>query len=219
MGSPIYTSADWLTHREVKRRTITRPIDRDQDHLVITRTYRGPVTTYANVALNTVDSEFSNAYLVTNGPQVPVDGDEVEYTRIFSTVPANRSDYDSFGYTYPAFITGDGVEVRQNVTFSPTRRVESTYYLVGPGETYEDPSEIPTVTRQRYILTYYPAPLTPAYADVTFVRNADAFGVFTTPTLDEYTDDSFTELVAEDSHLEQYAGNIWRRYVGYIPRI
>lgn len=221
-----YRSAGWNTEYETRTPRIVRPIERDQAHIVVTRYYQCPADTYAALALNTVDNFYDGtsgkptAYLVENGPIQSVDGNAVEYTRTFATIPADRDDYDTFAYTFPAQIDANGITRRQNMTLAVTRRIANKYYLVG-GITYPTPASIPLELRQRYILTYYPTVGTPAYADVDFVKNTDAFGVFTTPSLDDYNTyvSGGIEIKPEESHLEQYMGNIYRRYVGYIVAV
>jgi hypothetical protein len=222
-----YRSAGWATEQETRTPRITRPIERDQAHLVITRFYQCPADGYAAGTLNTLDAEYNgtggkpSAYLVENGPVESVDGNEVAYTRTFATIPADRDDYDTFAYSFPAQIDVNGITRRQNMTFAVTRRIANKYYLVGTGGSYATPNLIPTEARQRYILTYYPTVGTPAVADVDFVQNVNAFGVGTAPTLSDYLTyvSGGTEIKPEESHLEQYMGNIWRRYVGYIKAI
>lgn len=222
-----YRSGGWSTPQETRTPRIVRPIDRDPSHLVITRFYQSAADAYTAGTLNTVDDYYDGtggkptAYLVDNGPVESVDGNEVAYTRTFATIPADRDDYDTFAYTFPAQIDANNITRRQNMTLAVTRRIANKYYLTGTGGSYATPNLIPIELRQRYVLTYYPTVGSPAYADVDFVKNADAFGVLTTPSLSDYNTlvSGGTEIKPEDSHLEQYMGNIWRRYVGYIVAV
>lgn len=106
MPSLPFQTANWNTHSEVKLREIEYPLEGEQSHFIVRRTYEGPKATYASLALDTADAEFATAYFVRQGPLVDVDGGCVRYERIFATVPAQWNDHEEFAFTFPAYIVG-----------------------------------------------------------------------------------------------------------------
>lgn len=103
-----YQTSGWNTHREVATPRIEYPLfDKGcADHLVVTRTYEGPLSTYAAAAIGTADAVYGTAYLVEQGPLQDVGGGCVRYTRTFATVPVQWSELESFVFVFPAYLAG-----------------------------------------------------------------------------------------------------------------
>ena len=99
-----YKSSGWNTHREVKLREIDYPLGEGEPaHYTVKRTYEGPSSTYASLALDTADTEFSAAKFVRQGPRVDCGAGCIRYDRLFATVPAQWSDPEDYPFTFPAF--------------------------------------------------------------------------------------------------------------------
>jgi hypothetical protein len=111
-----------------------------------------------------------------------------------------------------------------------TSRVLNEYFKVGPGAPYATSGEILRVTAQRYIA----GGLIPVTADYIM----DAFSIYpaTTPSRTTYTGWAANaaanqwqtgpvanpgslppgQIVAEDSRITRWMGNIWRRQTRYV---
>lgn len=63
-----YKTAGWDTHREVKLREIDYPLfEQEPTHFTVRRTYEGPSSTYAALALDSVDSTFNGVAASVTG--------------------------------------------------------------------------------------------------------------------------------------------------------
>lgn len=103
-----YQTSGWNTHSEVATPRIEYPLFSVgvADHIVVTRIYEGPLSTYAAEALDTADVDYTDAYLVEQGDLQDIGGGCVRYTRTYATVPDQWSLLESFAFTFPAYPAG-----------------------------------------------------------------------------------------------------------------
>jgi hypothetical protein len=78
-------------------------------------------TAVAFSADGTCDVTLPAAYFVRQGPKRDADGEQVRYERLFSTVPSQWSDPESFAFEFPAFPPGT-----PGTSFSATSIANST---------------------------------------------------------------------------------------------
>lgn len=55
----------------------------------------------------------------------------IEWTRIYSTLPASWTDYESYAYNFPGFVFGTGPLNRQPITKTVTAKLTEDYFLIG----------------------------------------------------------------------------------------
>lgn len=197
----VYTSSGWNTHNEVDLPRITRPIDRLSSHFIVVRTLEGPKATLSLPALNSTDSEYTSHYLVKIGDIVPTDGGCVRYELTYSNVPAQIIDYESYSYTFPGISNS-----RRPIDRTITSKVTSDFFLCATGQTYSTPDLVPVYFGQTY--TYAWSGAAADYLSGSSVPTSTDYLAWV--AADEASPASYS-IEAEDSIIEQYIGDIYRR--------
>lgn len=181
----------------------------DQAFMLRPESYESPIlnTVYSSSGYFTDDPSISTAYLVGDTTPSPVDGGLVQYIRSWASVPESREEYESISATFP------GIQnQRAPFTETVTAQITIDYFLVGPSQTYEDPSEIPTIPATKFLDSAWS---TGAPADAFFLSGS------TSPLLGTWlagvTAEEFTYII-QASTLERWMGNIYARsYVSVRP--
>ncbi len=180
--------------------------------------------------------------LVSEGPRQDVGGGIVKWQRTYSRVPDSHDEFESYSYPFIGFegvwtVGNSGSTV--NATGRPrssrivVSRVHHDYFLTGPAPApYLSPSTIPVIAAQRYFAGATPSPATGIEAE--YIQ--DAFSIFpaTVPSRTTYNawtqhaidlgfasgiapdGDNPGQIVAEDSRLARWLGNIFLRQVRYV---
>ena len=162
--------------------------------------------------------DYSAWKLVAEGPRQDVGGGIVKWSRTYAKVPDSHDEYESYSYSFIGFIgvwTVGNLSSSVQATGRPrqsivvTSRVQHDYFLVGSGGSYATASLIPIIKGQRY-LAAVPGPSEPLYVDYLWdigggLANASS------PSRTEYNAMivAGTEIVAEDSRLSRWMGNIF----------
>ena len=196
------------------------PIKRNLSAVFWRETWWQTEADYTPLALDTAHGTIAGAYLVSEENHARVGGGVLSWTRVYATVPSAWNDFVTVSYQFPGYKwnTGDGfVDRGEPRSISVPCRVLHEYFLCKTGQTYETPEDIPVIERQRYILTYGDE----GVSDVDYVLiNSDPgpTGFLTTPSGAAYDAlvTAGTEIVAEDSYLENHGGNIWCRITKYV---
>jgi hypothetical protein len=196
------------------------PFDKlgDTSHFIASQVYRQIAGDYTPPTLDATRTLKSvTTYCVGDTTPQPIEAGLVEFTRRWSTIPATRDDFATVSYQFPGYQynTGDIFIDRGGPrSLTVTARMELEYFLCATGQTYETPAEIPVIERQRFILTYG----TQGDSDVDYVLFSAFAGFETAPTATAYQAmvAAADEIVAEDSQIERYAGNIWCRVTKYV---
>jgi hypothetical protein len=190
----------------------------DLAHVVAEQQYIVQTESYTPPTLNsTITVGATTLYLVGDYNHSPIDSGCIEFTRRWSSIPALRNEFEMLSCQFPGykFNTGNGFADRGSPrSLSVPCLVVYEYFLCATGQTYTDPGLIPVIIRQRYILTFGAE----GNSDVDFVLFSGFAGFFTTPSAPAYQAlvTAGTLIVAEDSHIERYAGNIWVRITKYV---
>ncbi len=220
--SAFYQDGNFSTAQAVGESRISFPIPGETTGQFIAQDYMQLFSSFAPLALNTQHPDNPDWYLVGESELNDLGGGVARWTRQFATIPEPLSDYESFAYQFiglkgtgnPPYNQywdnpGDG---RDQFTDTVVSRMLYEYFLCAAGETYPTPQDIPIIPAQPY----------------TLVDNEDAvinyllpFGVYlsdTIPTLEDYRAMIVAgdEIVAEESRVERWAGNIFRRITRYI---
>lgn len=188
---------------------------------------------FATTALNTKHPTNGNYYLVAETDVQDIGGGLVKWKKTYARVPAKRSEYESFVYTFPGYATKVGSTIQTPfgllTTLLPTMtdpgripqartvqsRLEFEYFLVGTNGTIQSASAIPVVRAQRYVYGSAFGLLTGRdIPDRILLHDA----TLCTPDVTTYQGwvTAGTEIVAEDSVIRRWRGNIYERVTRYV---
>lgn len=177
------------------------------DHVVAYQDYYiRPGSYVAPTMASTITIGAATAYLVGDSEPVNDVGGVARFTRAWATVPASWKDYGSYVATYPGIIFE-----RESFQRQVTAEMQHEYFLCMEGQTYATPGDVPIVSATGYTYTGDALPRPPE----GFLLN-DGGGDLSpsTPSLTNYfasvTAAEYT-IVAEDSTLSRYLGDIWVR--------
>jgi hypothetical protein len=195
---------------------------------------------FTATALNTphpsagMTPDYSTFFLVSEGPRQDVGGGVVKWQRTYAIVPASYDEFESYSYNFigysglvqtaAGFSPGAVIAGRPRACRVVTCRVHNDYFKTGPGATFAVPKAIPTVGALRY---YASDPVLGNTVGVgttleSFETDflADAAGPLpaSVPSKAIYTGWVATgaEIVAEDSRLTRWMGNIFNRQTRYV---
>lgn len=134
-----YKTAGWNTHSQTRLREVTPGLpEQEPGHYTVRRFYEGPSATFAGfAALNTPDTEFSDAKLVWQSGLVPTDGGCIAYERLFATVPASWSEPEEYGFPYPSYastVTGSAFSATAITASTPNFVISTTATGIAPGD-------------------------------------------------------------------------------------
>jgi hypothetical protein len=209
----------------------------------IKQRFQQDIASFDALQLNTPLDTDSNALLVAEGQQMDIGGNVVEWERTYMRVPATWSDYDVIQYLFPGYPgyaapPGPGLTNSRN-PYSPLGgvrcRIQYDYFVFTP-DTFpltgvKDSagnditvvgieSDIPILPRQAFYqianptIFYDPPSVVPAgglflgglyYTES--VPNRAAWDVMVA---------AGTEIIATDSQIKRFAGNIWERATRYV---
>jgi hypothetical protein len=209
------------------------PIEGDTTAILVEQDFQIAFSSFAALAIGTAHATVTTAYLVGEGPLQDMGGGIAQWTRTYATVPANRDEFETFNYKFPGLLSTDGNPPynqywtsgvdggRDPFTDTVVSRLRHEYYRVATGLAYETPQEIPILQGQEYSLT------TNADARMEYLLPAGEYLADSVPTREAWetlagggtglgTGTAAGELIAEDSKVERYMGNIWVRITRYI---
>ena len=186
---------------------------------------------YASLALNEPHDDFPDFLLVEEGTREDFGCGAVKWTRTYAKVPAAHVEVQTDGYLFIGF-TGSIINNNITTTVNEGRwrfhrvvnhKVLYEYFLVD-GTTIADPTAVPIIHLTRYT-SHDPD------VDIDFLwDDVGHGGVQTFPSIPSLTDyrgliaadaasTSSFSLVAKDSVLDRWYGNIWRRITLYVKAI
>jgi hypothetical protein len=208
----------------------------DSQTLEIRQSYKQALSGYAPLPLNTpfnsgecnldgissLPPQITGARFVGDLNETIEGGRTKTWDRVWATIPQTQTGTATLSYTFPGYKFNNGfadsrdgyLNIREAPTYSVNAKLIREYYMVGSGTAYSGAFQIPTVSRQEYINTFGSQGTAPG----DFVLSS-AFGGFSSdPTLATYTGwvSAGTEIVADDSTLNPYKGNIWMRETPYV---
>jgi hypothetical protein len=242
MGLP-YTSPKWATGNYALANPVglpafSAPIPATTTQCVLRQKFQQFKNQFSALALNTAHPDYATFYLVAEGELFDLGGGVVEWERTYAAVPASYDEFESFAYSFIGFMGtvmnysgfGGGVFNAMVVTgrvpqaFVLNSRVHHDYFMVGAGLTYTTAGAIPSVLATRYY-----APVLYGGTPEICLYLWDTFGAIaaTNPSRTTYngwvTDATSNQwaattgqLVAEDSRLTRWWGNIWLRETRYV---
>lgn len=186
----------------------TFPFERDLTAFIEEQRYMILKANFARLALSTPHPTIATAFLVQETDLQNLGSGLVEWTRRYATVPATRSEYESYAVTFPAIYDAVGSDSYRTLPLSlkVAARVEFAYYHVGVDVAYPTVEDIPLVER------FSPLYSASIDAEVDFVNPS------TVPTATEYLAmvAAEDEIAVEDSELHPWLGNIYERVTRYV---
>jgi hypothetical protein len=187
-----------------------------QTYFYIEQDCRQDRTHWAPMAIGTAHPTLVGFALLQESAPTHVGGGVLEWTRTYGPRPQAWSDYDTHAYSFIGLFGTFGINVievtgRERFTETvPSRRLHD-YFLVGPGGDFADPSQIPILPAQQY---YLGSPT----LTLDYLADSPPFNQATSPSRSAYLAmvDAGAEIVAEDSSIQRWMGNIWERVTRYI---
>lgn len=218
------------------------PFEGDTVSFVTTQNFIQLAANFEPLPLNSPDPEDPTAFLIGESERRDIGGELVEWTRTYARVPVSRNEFETYAYTFPGFVAtynseyhspwaDAGVSILPYFPITPaptltdpgraptvrtvTSRLAYDYFLCGAGGQYEKPQDIPLNASQRYV--YGSSFGTAAGGDLPD-RILWDIATYCTPTTTEYRAliTNETEIVAEDSRLSRWKGNIYQRVTRYV---
>lgn len=162
---------------------------------------------FVELPLNTAHPLIPDSYLVQETPRRDIGNGLVQWTRIYAKIPPTWDDGGSMNYHFVGYIfgntSGSNTEARDSFVDAVPVRLQKDYFLVGDGG-YDSILDIPLLQAQEYYGVGGPG------------YPVRMLGGISTPTKDDYIEMIGTEIVAENSSLAHWNGNIWERTTPYI---
>ena len=225
-GFPKWAEGGFAIAKPVGLPRFSAPIPSTTTQYLMRQTFQQFKNQFAALALNTAHPDYATFYLVGEGELQDIGGGAVQWERTYAAVPASHDEYESFSYQFVGFMGivwqgnwfGTAVTGRAPFARIVSSRYHHDYFLVGAGLTYATAGDIPNVLGQRYYSTSLLDPGT----QVTYLADAYTIGsitfLATSPTATAYKAliAAGTEIVAEDSRLTRWQGNVWLRQTRYI---
>ena len=192
------------------------PIEGDSATTQFEQDYMITFANYSPLAIGTVHGTATSHYLVRESALEDMGGGIAKFTRTYSKVPADRSEYETYAYNFigfwiPPSIGGIGSIGRDRFTQTVMSRLDYTYALATPPAVIE---------AQAYIVVDEPT------LKLDYLFFADNIND-SEPSVEEYrllsegTDGTniFAAgkgIVAEDSRITRWQGNIYERVTRYV---
>lgn len=227
----VYVSGDHSAPQPVGLPEFQAPFEHSNVDYLLKQDFQCALNDFAPLALNTPHPDFPEFVLVAESePKKDVTGGMVKWTRTYAKVPTTFTEPGgNLNYTIIGFAGGASGEIG-DLTIAVGReprpknqecQLTHEFFLVGPDEDYETWEAIPVTPAQTYVLDYHA--LDPGYDNVNFpttlLRDTPPFGIASVPTRADYetwiaadkADVTSFSIVAEDSTLSRWQGNIYRR--------
>lgn len=221
--SAFKTDGDFSTAVATGKPRISYPIAGDTTAQIISQDFMVAFASYAAPTLSSVHPTIATAYCIGDGDLQDHGGGICSYTRQWATIPAARNEWGTFAYRFPGLYgnanppysqywvadTGGG---RDPQTLPAHSRIAYEYFLCAAGQTYTSPGDIPVIEAQVWGIASNPN------ARVDYLLPAGVYWSDSTPTKEDYQDmiTNGDEIVAEDSILERWQGEIYVRITRYV---
>lgn len=215
--SAIKTDGTFTTASTSGAARFSLPIEGDTTTTMFEQDYMVTFANYTPLAVGTAHVTYTTHYLLRESGLEDMGGGIAKFTRTYCKVPANRTEYETYSYNFIGFwpipsIFGLGGNGRDRWSETVLSRIDYHYTLATP------PAVIPA---QQYFILGYPSQKTDYIFYASNINDsADANGALTVEgyqaLIAAYTDLSIDGIVAEDSRISRWNGNIYERATRYI---
>lgn len=194
------------------------PIDRDPNHFTVSEEVIYSRRMWAPTPRGTAHPEFPTAVLVSETP-IEEQQDFIRLSRVYSTVPSTTSEPISIAYQYLGYadVSLGGVgTLREPRTYTVLGRQKKEYFLNSdPFGDLVPTNKIQILQAFRAVVIYSGSTIP---YDTDYITDGAGGGLVTIPSISIYYSwiNDKTELIARDSELSQYLGDIWCRTTTYV---
>lgn len=227
--STILEDGNFVTATVHGAARLSAPLPHTNTDYLLEQDYQQNFDNFSPLALNTSHDTLPTYKLVEETPLQDVGCGVAQWIRRYAKVPDAHDEFETYGYNFigiwgtftpgVAIITG-----RDRFTKIVQSRLANIYYLIGTGGTYATAGLIPIIPAQLY---YYGAnPL----LNLDYLTDSPPFAVASNPSRAQYqtlvnaaVSDVWTttngQIVAQESSISRWMGNIWRRTTRYVLAI
>lgn len=219
LPNAIYVDGDYTIATACSAPVFSSPLPGLNEPVVLIQQFQQFNEWNLPLALNTAHPDYPDFVLVSESERQDIGGALVAWTRTYAKVPDTRYEGSSIVYPYPGYdikYTTPGtsnttvVTARLQDPLNTTAEIKYDYFLTGTGETYESFTDIPTIQRTRFYLPILNGLVEVGKQDVTILTD------ITVPTSDQYLADvagKEFDIVAQDSQVSRWMGNIFQRVI------
>lgn len=171
-ANPPFVDGDWSVPNP-NLPVFESPIDATTKPYVFTQQFTQGLEFWEPEPLNSphdsagMDPDYSDYFLVKEGPRQDIGGGMVKWTRTYAIVPDSYDDFQSYSYPFIGIVgviqsasgfggsgTPNPVQVtgRPRLSHTVTTRVRHDFFKVGPGAPYASAGNIPIVPAQDYVM-------------------------------------------------------------------
>jgi len=188
------------------------PIEGDSTTTQFDQDYMIAFANYSPLAIGTAHGTLTTHYLLRESALEDMGGGIAKFTRTYCKVPSDRSEYESFAYNFigfwiPPSVGGIGSQGRDRFTQTVISRIDYTYALATP------PAVI--LGQQYTVLDHNDLKLDFIYFDAN-VNDSNISVEGYQALMAAETNIATDGIVAEDSRISRWAGNIYERATRYI---
>lgn len=219
--TPTYVDGDFTEAQAISLTVKSAPFPRVNQFLVLTQDFRQNEDDFTPLDFNTPHDDFPTFLLVHESELQDLGNGVVKWTRTYVDCGAfvdgkavapciTYEDAGTINFTFPGInpeLLADGA--RNPLTMTVTARIVYEYFLTGAGQEFESPADIPVIPQFQVLTTLYGLATQNTFLLYNGLTNPDA-----TEYKQMITDED--EIVAQDSNVSQWQGNIFQRITHYI---
>jgi hypothetical protein len=104
----IHEDSDWSVAQKTGQRRWLRPFEESNAQIIFEQDYTQSAASWvaANVNLGIANPDYPSFYLVAESTPVDMGGGMYRFTRTWSQIPAARTEFESFAFTFPGMEVG-----------------------------------------------------------------------------------------------------------------
>lgn len=214
----VFTDGDYTTAKASTAPKFEQPFEHRADRYVFRQTWFQAQASRTVVALNTAHPTLTDYVLVGEGPELDLGEGNVEWERTYAKVPDTFTEpAGTYTYQFIGLAADFGIDIepeagRERFSRTVMSVALNEFFLVGSGQTYETPDEIPLTEVTKYVFTLS------SELETNYLVNVPPSTTPTTPTRDDYKDmidddaaDPTSYSIVVECNVERWMGNIWRR--------
>lgn len=188
------------------------PIEGDSVTTQFEQDYMIAISNYTPMAIGSAHGTHTDHYLIRESPVSDLGGGIGKLTRLYSMIPADRNEYETFAYNFigfwiPPSVGGIGSSGRDRFTRTVLSRMDYSYSIGIPSA---------VILAQRYLLAGSDTLVLDYLFFNSNINDSNLSVEDYQALVSAHTDLSTQGIVAEDSRISRWAGNIYERVTRYI---